>query len=430
MKYYSTTNTTHRVSFENAIFTSLAKDGGLFMPEYIPQLSKDFFKTLSEKSLHEIAYTVAHAFLENDIEEKALRTIVAQSLDFPIPLKKLDNNLFVLELFHGPTMAFKDIGARFMANVFSYFLAKRNKTITVLVATSGDTGAAVAAGFYNIPKTDVIILFPKGRVSPDQEEFLTKWGRNIQAIEIDGSFDDCQTLVKRAFIDDDIQKKLNLTSANSINIARLLPQIFYYFWALAQLHKTLPVVFSIPSGNFGNLTAGLIAKQMGLSLYKFVAATNANDVFPVYLTTGAFIPTPSKQTISNAMDVGNPNNFPRIADLSGNNMQQLKKDVWSKSFSDEETKEAMITLYKKYQYIADPHGAVAYKGIEAFAKTQSKPFTGIFFETAHPAKFRETVSEILNVQINKPEKLQAFVKKPKQVIKMSNTYSAFKEFLL
>lgn len=430
MKYYSTANKKNIVSFEDAIFTSLAKDGGLFMPEYIPQLSKDFFKTLSKKSLHEIAYTIAHAFLQKDVEEKALRTIISESLDFPLPLKKLDKNLYVLELFHGPTMAFKDIGAWFMAKVFSYFLSKHKKDITILVATSGDTGAAVAAGFYNIPNVCVVLLFPKGRVSPDQEEFLTKWGANIQAIEINGSFDDCQTLVKRAFIDTDIQKKRNLTSANSINIARLLPQTFYYFWAIAQIDKALPIVFSIPSGNFGNLTAGIMAKRMGLQIEKFVAATNANDVFPTYLETGAFLPTPSKPTISNAMDVGNPNNFPRIIDMYNNNLLDLKKDVWSKSFSDEETKKSMVELYKKYNYIADPHGAVAYDGLLAYRKTQNKSFNGIFLETAHPAKFRDTVTQTLGAHVDKPKKLEAFEKKPKKIYTIPNTYSAFKEFLL
>lgn len=430
MNYYSTANKQNNVSFEDAIFTSLASDGGLFMPEKIPQLPKDFIASLSKKSLDDIAFTIAHTFLQKDIEEKALQNIVAASLDFPIPLKKLDKNLYVLELFHGPTMAFKDIGAQFMANVFSYFLAKRKKESTILVATSGDTGAAVAAGFYNIPHVKVILLFPKGRVSPDQEEFLTKWGGNITTIEIDGSFDDCQTLVKRAFIDTDVLKKRNLTSANSINIARLLPQTFYYFWALAQLNDIRPVVFSVPSGNFGNLTAGLIAKRMGLPVQKFVAATNANDVFPTYLETGAFLPTPSKPTISNAMDVGNPNNFPRIIDLYNNNLNDLTKDVWSKSFSDEETKKSMIKLYKKYQYLTDPHGAVAYNGLMEFTKTQKSLCNGIFYETAHPAKFRNTVSDALGIQIEKPKKLEAFAKKPKKIYTMPNTYSAFKEFLL
>ncbi len=431
MKYYSTANKKNIVSFEDAIFASLAKDGGLFMPKFIPQLPKDFIEKRTKKNLHDIAYTVAHAFLQDDIDKQMLQTIVIESLDFPIPLKKLDKNLYVLELFYGPTMAFKDIGARFMAKIFSYFLAKNKKQMTILVATSGDTGAAVAAGFYKIPNVKVILLFPKGRVSPDQEEFLTKWGENIEAIEIDGSFDDCQTMVKRAFIDASIQKKRNLTSANSINIARLLPQIFYYFWAYAQLPKTdIPIVFSIPSGNFGNLTAAIIAKRMGLPVYKFVAATNANDVFPVYLETGAFLPTPSKPTISNAMDVGNPNNFPRIVDIYNNNLEELKKDILSKSFSDEETKKGMVDLYKKYQYIPDPHGAVAYNGLLAFAKTQKNPCTSIFLETAHPGKFKETVSDTLHLTIAVPKKLRILATRPKRVVKMINTYSTFKEFLL
>lgn len=427
MNYYSTKDKQHSVSFEQAIFSTLAKDDGLFMPNSIPQLPSGF---LAGKNLHDIAFAVAKAFLKNDIEENKLREIIKKSLDFPIPLKKLDKNLYVLELFHGPTLAFKDIGARFMANVFSYFLSKNKKAITILVATSGDTGAAVASAFFNIPGVKVVLLYPKGRVSRDQEELLTKWNGNIKTLEIDGSFDDCQAFVKQAFTDKNIQKKRLLTSANSINIARLLPQIFYYFFAYAQLPKKNSVVFSIPSGNFGNLTAGLMAKRMGLPVTKFVAATNANDVFPKYLKSGVYNPKPSKETISNAMDVGNPNNFGRIMDLYENNLENLRHDVWSKSFSDQETKSAIKEVYRLYNYILDPHGAIAYQGLQVYSKIADEHFVGIFLETAHPAKFRETVGKALDVSLGVPKELKAFEGKKKRAIPLSNSYSAFKEFLL
>ncbi len=418
-------------SFKEAVFSGLAEGGGLFMPQTIPQLPSDFFEHIEKLTFAEIAYEVAHAFLKDEIPAQKLKSIIEKSLNFPLPLVSIDRNLYSLELFHGPTLSFKDFGARFLAHILSYFLEKTKKQLVVLVATSGDTGSAVAASFYQIPNIDVVLLYPKGKVSFLQEQQLTTWSKNIGVIEVSGSFDDCQRLVKEAFADPDLANIRHFTSANSINIARLLPQLFYYFDAYSKVTcRDLPVVFSVPSGNFGNLTAGLLAKRMGLPVKKFIAATNKNDVFERYLKTGVYEPKSSKQTIANAMDVENPNNMPRILDLYNGDVKKLKNDVWAVSFSDTEIKQAIKDVYKKYGYILDPHGAVSYLGLMEYKKQTSEPGCSVFLETAHPAKFKDTIEEILGIDIPMPKRLIAFSKKEKHVVQLSNDYSDFKHFLL
>lgn len=430
MKYISTNKQSKPASFEEAIFQGLASDGGLFLPENIPVLPKKFFKSIQTKSINDIALAVLWAFFKGDMPKTKLKKIIDQSFTFEIPLIKLDTNLYVLELFHGPTMAFKDIGARFMTNILSFYL-KGDKKISIVTATSGDTGAAVASAFHNVANIEVFLLYPKHGVSKDQEELLAKWGNNINAFAIDGTFDDCQKIVKQAMQDKKIKIKRNITSANSINIARLLPQITYYFYAFAQLkNKKMPIVVSVPSGNFGNLAAGLIAKKMGLPIYKFVAATNANNTFSKFLETGIFSPKPSRKTISNAMDVGNPSNFFRIILLYNNTTKALQKDVWSKSFSDNQTKDALRHVYKKYNYVLDPHGAVSFLGLHHYQKHQRKDIQGIFFETAHPAKFKQSIEKMLNITISKQKILLAFKKKKNQAITLTNEYSVFKRYLI
>ena len=430
MQFYSTNKQAPSVTFKKAAFSGLASDGGLYMPKSIPTLSSDFLKNMHTLSFQEIAFTIINEFL-NDIPRETLKQIVTDAFNFDVPLVKLEENFIAIELFHGPTLAFKDFGSRFMARILSYYKKQFDKTLTILVATSGDTGAAVASGFYNIPAVEVVILYPKGKVTAGQEEMLAKWGKNITAFEVNGSFDDCQKIVKEAFTDKTLKKKFLLTSANSINIARLLPQISYYFWAFAQLKDAKkPLVFSIPSGNFGNLTAGIIAKRMGLPVAKFIAATNANNAFTKFLDTGIFHPQPSQKTISNAMDVGDPSNFARIIDLYDNNVATIRRDCWSMSFSDVETKKAIKEAYTKYRYILDPHGAVAYLGLQHYQKLHPNESCGVFLETAHPAKFKETVEDVLQIKMNVPDVLQQFATKKKHAISLSNTYTDFKQHLM
>ena len=436
MKYISTRKK-EETNIKTAILKGLADDGGLFMPEYIPQLEADFFKDLPNLTLQQIGFRIAKEFLGESISDENLKEIIDEVLNFEIPAVKISDNIYSLELFHGPTMAFKDVGARFMARMMAYF--SEGKPMKVIAATSGDTGSAVASGFFNVSGIEVYILYPKGKVSPLQEKQLTTWGGNIKALEIDGTFDDCQAIAKQILSDEELNQKFTLTSANSINIARLIPQSFYYFWAFAQLQKLgKPIVFSVPSGNFGNLTAGLFARKMGLPIHQFIASTNANDVVPKFLETGNYESKPSKQTISNAMDVGNPSNFERMKSLFNDDISEFKKEIESYSFSDGETKETMIKVKNDFGYTLDPHGAVAYLGLETFRKSfdsaqddkDSEDFIGVLLETAHPAKFVEVVEEVLKTKIEIPEKLEAFNRKEKKSIEFPADLSLVKNYLM
>ena len=400
------------------------------MPEQIPALSKSFFDSLTKRSFQEIGYEVAKNIIGDDIPSSELKRIVDHTLSFDAPLVPIEENVFALELFHGPTLAFKDFGARFLSGLLGYFAQQQSNEITILVATSGDTGSAVANGFLDVPGTRVIVLYPSGKVSEVQEKQFTTLGKNITALEIDGTFDDCQRLVKQSFMDEGLKQKLFLTSANSINIARLLPQSFYYFRAVAQLPSTAKsIVFSVPSGNFGNLTAGIFAKRMGLPIHRFIAATNSNAIVPHYIETKEFSPKPSVSTISNAMDVGNPSNFARMLDLYEGNHQLLSQEILGCYFSDEQTKEFMREVFQKRNYTLDPHGAVGYLGLVKY-RNEHTDSIGIFLETAHPAKFNEVVENAIAAAVPLPEKLQHFLNKSKVSIKMRNSFEELKEFLL
>jgi len=430
MQFYSTNNIKNRVSFKKAVLQGLSDDNGLYMPEEIPQLANSFIKNIKNFTIQEISFEVAKAYLHDDVSYNDLKRIVFDSINFDTPLIELNEKTQILELSHGPTLAFKDFGARFMARLTSHFLKKSNQQVNVLVATSGDTGSAVANGFLGVENIKVIILYPKNGVSQIQEKQLTTLGQNITAIEVKGTFDDCQRLVKTAFLDPDLQNALTLTSANSINIARLLPQMFYYFNAYARLvDKSKPIYFSVPCGNFGNLTAGLIAKRMGLPVEKFIAATNINKVFPDYLESGKFEPRKSVQTISNAMDVGNPSNFSRMLDLYGKSLEKMRNDVIAYFFTDEETQQAMKTIYEQFKYRIDPHGAVAYLGFTEFAQNKNN-IKGIILETAHPAKFYDTVKQATGHEFEIPEQLAESMKKTKNAIAISENFEDFKNYLL
>ncbi|WP_320018262.1 threonine synthase [Labilibaculum manganireducens] len=429
MKYFSTNNKDIRYSFKEAVIKGLAPDNGLFFPVSIPKLEDEFFQRLTELSLPEIGYEVAKHFVGDDISDSDLREITKEVLNFPIPVVPIEDGVNTLELFHGPTCAFKDVGARFMSRCLSAFAKQNQEEVTILVATSGDTGSAVANGFLGVEGVKVIILYPAGKVSKIQEQQLTTMGQNITALEVDGTFDDCQVLVKTAFGDTDLNAELSLTSANSINIARLLPQSFYYFYAWAQLQPTdKKVVFSVPSGNYGNLTGGLLAKQMGLPIDSFIASANTNKVVPDYLSSGKYEPKASVQTISNAMDVGAPSNFARMMELYQEKHFDIVKDVKGAWFSDEETQEAIADVYSRNKYILDPHGAVGYLGLKRYLNTDSE--VGVFLETAHPAKFKDTVEKVLNTEIRVPDYLQQCLGKEKKSILISKDFSEFKSFLL
>jgi threonine synthase len=428
MNYYSTNNPNHNVSLKEAVLKGLAPDNGLYMPQTIPQLSQPFFAGLHTKSFQEIAFEVAHAFLKDDVPVDELNRIIAHTISFDAPLVELEKNVFALELFHGPTLAFKDFGARFMSQLLGYFAKEEKREIVILVATSGDTGSAVANGFLGVPGIKVVVLYPSGKVSDIQEKQFTTLGQNITALEVDGSFDDCQRLVREAFLDEELKARFFLTSANSINIARLIPQSFYYFYAWSRLKDKNNVVFSVPSGNFGNLTAGLIAKRMGLPIKHFVASTNINDIVPEYLKTNQFNPRPSRVTISNAMDVGNPSNFSRMLDLYQNDPEKLKLDISGFDFSDEETQTAMREVFTNSKYVMDPHGAVGYLGLKKYL-TQNPNSAGVFLETAHPAKFLEVVEGTLRTSIHIPEKLNAFIKGAKKTIRTTKQFNDFKRSL-
>lgn len=431
MQYYSTNGKASLASLEKAVVKGLAEDKGLYMPERIKPLSKDFFDNIQDMSLQEIAYQVADCFFGEDVDAESLRRIVYDTLAFDIPLKEVEENIYSLELFHGPTLAFKDVGARFMARLLQYFLRKEGKeTVNVLVATSGDTGSAVANGFLGVEGIRVYVLYPKGKVSPIQECQFTTLGKNITAIEVDGVFDDCQALVKNAFMDDELNAKMRLTSANSINVARFLPQSFYYFYAYAQLKKqglADKVVCCVPSGNFGNICSALFGKRMGLPISRFIAANNANDIFYNYLKTGKYDPKPSTQTIANAMDVGDPSNFARILNLYEKSHDAICKDISGATYSDQQIADTMRRCLAETGYQLDPHGACGYQALKDGLQAGE---VGFFLETAHPAKFKQVVDDICGGDVAIPCPLQEFMKGTKQSLPMSKDFADFKMFLM
>ncbi|MFP5081254.1 threonine synthase [Pedobacter sp. JCM 36344] len=431
MKLYSTNNHNLEVDFATAVFNSMPLDKGLYMPSYVPELDQEFIDNIDKFTLSQIAFKVASVLLKEAIPSEDLQAIIDDAINFEAPVVALDNEMYVLELFHGPSLAFKDFGARFMSRVMAYFLKENEKILDVLVATSGDTGGAVALGFLGIPNTRVTILYPKGKVSEIQELQLCTNGQNIHAIEIDGTFDDCQALVKQAFADTELNEKFRLTSANSINISRLIPQTFYYFNAYAQLKRQGKnhVVFSVPSGNFGNIAAGLLAYKMGLPVEQFIAATNVNDTVPRFLETGVYETKPSVQTYANAMDVGAPSNFVRIMDLFQNDAQALKKLVTSYSFNDEQTLQGMNELYERFQYIACPHTAIAYLALKSYAEDRKYEEAGVFLSTAHACKFPDVFPAELKEKIINPEQVASLHSKEKKATKMAVNYPDFKEYL-
>jgi len=456
MKYYSTNKQAPLVNLQEAVTKGLASDKGLYMPEKIKQLPASFFQQMKDMSFQEIAYVVADAFFGEDIEADTLKSIVYDTLSFDTPIVHVKDNIYSLELFHGPTLAFKDVGARFMARMLGYFIKKSppltppkgenssplgelEGAINVLVATSGDTGSAVANGFLGVEGIRVFVLYPKGKVSPIQECQFTTLGQNITALEIDGTFDDCQALVKSAFLDKELNDKMQLTSANSINVSRFLPQAFYYFHAYAQIarqgiiednrpgSKADNVIICVPSGNFGNITAGLFGKRMGLPVKRFIAANNKNDIFLKYLQTKEYTPRPSVATLANAMDVGDPSNFARILDLYAYSHEAICKDISGYRYLDEDIRATLKNCYKETGYLLDPHGACGYQALLDELKPDE---TGIFLETAHPAKFLETVESIIEERVEIPQKLQAFMRGEKQSIELTKDFEGFKKFLL
>ena len=431
MKYYSTNKQVAPVSLQEAVVKGLAADRGLFMPEKIKALPAEFYENIDKMSFQEIAYVVADAFFGEDIEADTLKAIVYDTLSFDAPVVPVSEGIYSLELYHGPTLAFKDVGGRFMARLLGYFIKKQGqKDVKVLVATSGDTGSAVANGFLGVEGIHVYVLYPKGLVSPIQECQFTTLGQNITALEVDGTFDDCQALVKSAFMDEELNARMNLTSANSINVARFLPQAFYYFYAYAQLKKMgkeKEMVVCVPSGNFGNITAGLFGKKMGLPIKRFIAANNRNDIFLNYLNTGVYTPKPSVSTIANAMDVGDPSNFARVLDLYGESWEAIKGEISGCSYDDEQIAETVAATYKATGYLLDPHGACGYKALQE----QLQPGEiGVFLETAHPAKFLETVENIIGEKVEIPQKLQEFMKGTKQSIELGKDFAGFKGYLM
>ncbi|MDP3946392.1 MAG: threonine synthase [Lutibacter sp.] len=429
MNFYSLNKIAPNVTFKDAVVKGLAPDKGLYFPEKITPLSKDFFDHIEDFSNAEIAFEVIKRFVADEIPENELKEIISATLNFDFPIVAIEENIAALELFHGPTMAFKDVGARFMARCLGYFNKEgKTKKVTVLVATSGDTGGAVASGFLGVEGVDVVILYPSGKVSDVQEKQLTTLGQNITALEVNGTFDDCQAMVKTAFLDEELIANKNLTSANSINVARWLPQMFYFFFAYKQLkNKQKDLVFSVPSGNFGNICAGLMAHKLGLPVKQFIAATNINDIVPDYLETGIYTAKPSKQTISNAMDVGDPSNFVRVLEIFNNDDVKLKEVLSSYSFTDKETQHAMKEIKEKHHYIADPHGAVGYLGLKRYGVDTNA--LGIFLETAHPVKFLNVVEPIINETIELPKQIKEVIDKEKVSINISK-YEELKQFLL
>ena len=430
MKYYSLNNPSHKVSFKDAAITGIAPDKGLYFPESIPQLDADFIDNIENYTGAEIAYKVIAPFIGDEIPEAKLRQIVEETLSFDFPLVEVEEDVYALELFHGPTMAFKDVGARFMSRCLNYFTKdEADKKITILVATSGDTGGAVASGFLGVDGINVVILYPCGKVSDVQEKQLTTLGQNITALEVEGTFDDCQDMVKKAFLDEEL-KDVSLTSANSINIARWLPQMFYYFFAYKSLKKAgKPLVVAVPSGNFGNICAGMMAKKMGLPVAHFVAATNANDTVPRYMNTQEYTPKSTIETLSNAMDVSNPSNFVRILELFGKQFGKLDEELTSYSFTDKETITALQKVYTEDEYLCDPHGAVGYLGLKKYMADKHGEYTGVFLETAHPVKFADSIIKNLAIEITIPEQIKSVMDGEKKVIAV-NSYEGLKEYLL
>lgn len=430
MRYYSTNNPSQFTTLREAVLQGLAADNGLYMPESIPVLPPAFFEGIHEMTFQEIAVAVAEKFTGDEIPPAALKRIINHTIQFDAPLVALDSHISALELFHGPTMAFKDFGARFMSQLLGFFAEQIKREIVILVATSGDTGSAVANGFLGVPGVKVVVLYPSGKVSDIQEKQFTTLDRNITAMEVDGTFDDCQRLVKCAFLDPELRDAYFLTSANSINIARLIPQSFYYFYAYAKRRDTSkPVVFSVPSGNFGNLTGGLFAKRMGLPVKHFVAATNVNDVVPEYLRSGEMIPRPSRHTLSNAMDVGNPSNFARLLDLYKNDFEAITHDIIGYAFTDDQTVEVMQRVSHDHQYLLDPHGAIGYLGLKQYLTDVDSDVNGIFLETAHPAKFKDVVEKAIGESIPLPAALEKFVQGQKRSIRIPNDYAEFSKRL-
>ena len=430
MKYYSTNKKAGDATLEEAVVKGLASDKGLFMPYEIKPLPASFYKEIEQLNFQEIAYRVADAFFGEDVPADTLKEIVYDTLSFDVPAVKVKNNIYSLELFHGPTLAFKDVGARFMARLLGYFIRKEGKKqVNVLVATSGDTGSAVANGFLGVEGIHVYVLYPKGKVSEIQEKQFTTLGQNITALEVDGTFDDCQALVKNAFMDKELNTHMQLTSANSINVTRFLPQAFYYFYAYAQmkkLGKADSLVVCVPSGNFGNITAGLFGKRMGLPVKRFIAANNRNDIFYQYLKTGEYNPRPSVTTIANAMDVGDPSNFARILDLYGGSHEAICAEISGATYTDGQIRETVKQVYDETGYLLDPHGACGYRALEEGLEPDE---TGIFLETAHPAKFLQTVESIIGAEVEIPGKLQAFMRGTKQSVPMEKDFASFKAYL-
>ena len=437
MKYYSTNQQAPTADLHKAVVKGLAEDRGLYMPEKIKKLPKTFFDTIETKTFQEIAYTVADAFFGEDVDAASLKQIVYDTLSFDCPVVQVKGNIYTLELFHGPTLAFKDVGARFMARLLQYFIRKETEVgsqekgeVNVLVATSGDTGSAVANGFLGVEGIHVYVLYPKGKVSPIQECQFTTLGKNITAIEVDGVFDDCQALVTNAFMDAELNQHMKLTSANSINVARFLPQAFYYFNAYARMKeqgKADNLVMCVPSGNFGNICAALFGHEMGLPIKRFIAANNANDIFFKYLQTGKYEPKASKQTLANAMDVGDPSNFARIYDLYGKSRERITALISGATYNDDQIRETRRQCYQETGYILDPHGACGY---QALAEGLAADETGVFCETAHPAKFKEKVDEIVGIDVAIPDRLAAFMKGTKQSVPMTKDFADFKKYLL
>ena len=429
MKFYSLNNKAPEVSFDKAVINGIAPDKGLYFPNEIKPLPISFFEEIEKKSNEEIAFTAIRQFVEGTLPDKVLKDILKEVLDFEFPIVEITPSIGTLELFHGPTMAFKDVGARFMAQCLGYFSRSNKQEVTVLVATSGDTGGAVANGFLGVKGVKVVILYPSGKVSDIQERQLTTLGQNITALEVDGTFDDCQAMVKNAFLDKDLLTHMKLTSANSINVARWLPQLFYFLFAYKQAKsKGKEIIFSVPSGNFGNICAGLVAQRLGMPVNHFIAATNVNDTVPQFMSTKEYTPKPSTATISNAMDVGDPSNFIRIRHLFQDDFEALKKNLSSYSFNDEQTKEALKEIYNINGYIADPHGAVGYLGLKKYQKLHPNTY-GIFLETAHPVKFLDIVEETLSEKLEIPSQIQKVMGKTKVSSKIS-TYENLKEFLM
>lgn len=427
--YYSLNHKAPKSTFENAVLKGLAPDRGLYFPESIQPLSESFFDDLDQLSNNDIAYEAIKQFVGSEIPEENLKQIIKETLNFNFPVVQLEKSILTLELFHGPTMAFKDVGARFMARCLGFFNAQNDKEVTVLVATSGDTGGAVANGFLGVKGVNVVILYPSNKVSHVQEQQLTTLGQNITALEVDGTFDDCQDMVKKAFLDQDLTTHMNLTSANSINVARWLPQMFYFLFAYKQLKSNQkPIVFSVPSGNFGNICAGMVAQRLGFPFHHFIAANNSNNVVTRYLNTENYAPLPSIQTISNAMDVGNPSNFIRIQALYHNDFNRLKSNLSGYCFTDKETKAAIESIYKTTGYIVDPHGAVGYLGCQSYLKENPSSNT-VFLETAHPTKFLDVVQPIVSETIELPPQIKAVMDRQKKATFISS-YKEFKSHLL